>query len=96
MFLWYGGRSGSSATTGKGGLGNPGRPSNADWSAGCTQNYAGVGSSVSLSGDVDGDGLADVAVGAPSFDGPQVNSGAVFIVYGKNIQDHTMFPTESD
>lgn len=42
-----------------------------------------LGDSVAGAGDVNGDGLADVIVGATAADGDQAHSGAAYIVYGK-------------
>ncbi|HEX8088457.1 MAG TPA: hypothetical protein VF762_06360, partial [Blastocatellia bacterium] len=44
-----------------------------------------LGTSVSARGDVNGDGLADIAVGASAHDGPdglRFNAGAAYVVYG--------------
>jgi len=41
-----------------------------------------TGSSVSSAGDVDGDGLDDIIIGAPNYDGGQAGEGAAFINYG--------------
>lgn len=41
-----------------------------------------LGSSVASAGDVNGDGFADVIVGAPLYDGKFLDSGAVFVWYG--------------
>lgn len=52
-----------------------------------------LGAAVSAAGDFDGDGLQDFAIGAPSFEGIHINrlqdKGAVFIIYGKSIQQKT-------
>jgi hypothetical protein len=46
------------------------------------------GKSVSAAGDVDGDGLADVMVGAPEADAGGVeDSGRAYVVFGKAAQD---------
>jgi|GEM_PF-883022 hypothetical protein len=42
-----------------------------------------AGSSVSAAGDVNGDGLADLIVGAPNDDPNDTDSGASFVVFGK-------------
>ncbi|HEX5071672.1 MAG TPA: integrin alpha, partial [Gemmatimonadaceae bacterium] len=46
------------------------------------QPLAQLGSSVASAGDVNGDGYADVIVGAPSFDSGSVNEGAALIFHG--------------
>ncbi len=43
---------------------------------------AALGSSVAGAGDVNGDGYADVIVGAPSYDIGQTDEGAAFVFYG--------------
>ncbi|MCF0049858.1 FG-GAP-like repeat-containing protein [Dyadobacter sp. LJ53] len=47
-------------------------------------NQAGAkfGFSVSAAGDVNGDGIGDVVVGAPYYDGGQTDEGAVFLYHG--------------
>ena len=46
------------------------------------QFYAGLGSSVAAAGDVNGDGYADVIVGAPFFDAGETDEGAAFVFLG--------------
>jgi len=46
------------------------------------QANSGFGRSVAVSGDVNGDGYADVIVGAPSYDSGQMDEGAAFIFLG--------------
>ena len=46
------------------------------------QDYADFGRSVAGAGDINGDGYADVVVGAPVYDAPANNEGAVFVYYG--------------
>ena len=50
-----------------------------------------MGSSVASAGDVDGDGFADVIVGARGFDAGESNEGAAFVFHGSSsgIGDHT-------
>lgn len=72
-FLWLGGAAG---------LGVNGTPSNADWSAEGNQAGASFGWSVANAGDVDGDGLADLLVGAPYWDEPDPNGGKLFVFLG--------------
>jgi hypothetical protein len=45
--------------------------------------YDGVGVSVSMAGDVNGDGLSDVIVGAFGVDGSESDAGAAFVVFGR-------------
>lgn len=53
-----------------------------DWTAEADQAGAHFGSSVAGIGDVNKDGYADVAVGAPSYANGQVHEGGVFVWYG--------------
>jgi hypothetical protein len=46
------------------------------------QPGAGVGSDVATAGDLDGDGHADLAVGASCFDSGESDEGAVFVYFG--------------
>jgi hypothetical protein len=59
-----------------------GTPSGLDfqrWQGGENMASARYGASVGTAGDVDGDGFSDVIIGAPGFDGPQVDMGKAFI-----------------
>jgi hypothetical protein len=88
VFVYYGSTSG---------LGSPGTPSNADWSATGGQasgyfGYAGDGM-----GDLNGDGYDDLAVGAYAYDNPEVNEGKVFVWYGSTSGlGDTGNPTNAD
>jgi hypothetical protein len=74
-YVWYG-----SST----GLGDPGTPANADWSATSGQGSAHFGRSAATAGDLNGDGYDDIVVGANNYDNPEGNEGAVFVWYGSN------------
>jgi hypothetical protein len=86
-FLFLGGPSGISS----------GSPTTAATRLVAGQASAGFGTSVAGAGDVNGDGYADVVVGAPYVDYPLVNAtianaGGVFVYYGSaaGIQDGTL------
>ncbi len=53
-----------------------------DWMAESDQANARFGFSVSTAGDVNGDGYADVVVGAQMYDNGQLDEGAAFVYYG--------------
>ncbi len=53
-----------------------------DWAAASDQEGAHFGRPVRSAGDVNGDGRADLVAGASSWDGGQVDEGAVFVYYG--------------
>lgn len=73
VYVWYGAG---------GGLGDPGTSANADWSAvsGQASGYFGYGADGI--GDVNGDGFADIAVGAYGYDNPETTEGKVFVWHG--------------
>ena len=52
------------------------------WTAESNQAGAEFGASVAASGDVNGDGFADVIVGAPLFDNGETNEGRAFVFLG--------------
>jgi hypothetical protein len=64
------------------GLGPDGTPQNADWWVESNQYDAQLGGSVGTAGDVNGDGYADVIVGASLYDGAQTDGGVAFVYYG--------------
>ncbi|MCP4542303.1 MAG: hypothetical protein GY832_34715 [Chloroflexi bacterium] len=55
-----------------------------DWTATGGQEDAHFGRAVSTAGDVNGDGYSDVIIGAPDYDGDQVDGGAAFVYYGSS------------
>jgi hypothetical protein len=52
------------------------------WTAESNQDGAELGASVATAGDVDGDGRADVIVGAPGYDNGQSNEGRAYVFQG--------------
>ena len=52
------------------------------WTAERDQADAGFGNPVATAGDVNGDGYADVIVGAPRYDNGQTDEGRTFVYYG--------------
>ena len=54
----------------------------ADWVAESNQPRAEYGRAVSAAGDVNGDGYADLLIGAPRYDGDRTNEGQVYLYYG--------------
>jgi uncharacterized repeat protein (TIGR01451 family) len=69
-FVYYGGPSGPSEE--------------ANWTADSDQSSAEFGVVTGAAGDVNGDGFADVVVGASGYDGGQLNEGAAFVFYGSD------------
>ncbi len=69
-YLYYGSNTGLAATPA--------------WTATGTQDYEYFGRNLSGIGDVNGDGYADVAVGAYGYDGGQTDEGRLFIYYGSS------------
>jgi len=54
----------------------------ADWALESDQTGAAFGASVDTAGDVDGDGYADVIVGAPHYSDEKPDEGVAFIFHG--------------
>ena len=52
------------------------------WTAESNQACAFFGDSVATAGDVNGDGYADVIVGAPGYDNGQTDEGRAFVYHG--------------
>jgi hypothetical protein len=68
VHLYFGSAAGVSATPG--------------WTRAGTQAQQDFGRAVASAGDVNADGYADIAIGAPSTDGTFVNEGAVYVHHG--------------
>jgi hypothetical protein len=68
------------------------------WTAESDQVSAAFGSSVSAAGDVNGDGFADVLVGANLFDNGQSDEGRAFLYLGRSsgLNDTPAWTAESD
>jgi len=65
-----------------------------NWRVESDQPDAGLGWSVATAGDVNGDGYADVIVGAPYFNNGEINEGATFVYYGSKDRLSTVPPTQ--
>jgi hypothetical protein len=59
-----------------------GLPDSPDWQAELDMEYAHFGWSVHTAGDVNGDGFADVILGAYQYDNEQFNEGLALVYYG--------------
>ncbi len=57
-------------------------PTSPDWAVDSNQSNAEMGTAVTVVGAVNGDGYADVAVGAPYYDNGQSNEGRVWLYKG--------------
>ncbi len=57
----------------------------ADWTAESDQSAAQFGFSVGTAGDVNGDAFSDAIIGAPFFDGGQVDEGRAFVYHGSAV-----------
>lgn len=65
------------------GLEDSGSPANADWSVTSGQSGSYFGYALATAGDVNGDELADVVVGAHYYDNGEDNEGSAFAYYGQ-------------
>ncbi|MFN2370803.1 MAG: FG-GAP-like repeat-containing protein [Candidatus Krumholzibacteriia bacterium] len=72
VFLWH------SALGG----GPYGDPANATWQYHAGQTGSDLGASVASAGDVNGDGFADIIVGAPNYDRGTTDEGAALVFHG--------------
>ncbi|RPJ59526.1 MAG: hypothetical protein EHM23_13765, partial [Acidobacteria bacterium] len=55
-----------------------------NWSAEINHESALFGTSVATAGDVNGDGFADVIVGAPGYSNSEISEGAAFLYFGSS------------
>jgi len=62
--------------------GSNGLSTSPDWTAESNQIMAGFGGSVGTAGDVNGDGYADIVVGAAQYDSAQSYVGRVYVYHG--------------
>ncbi|NOY74124.1 MAG: hypothetical protein GXP14_17450 [Gammaproteobacteria bacterium] len=69
-FLYYGSATGLSTSP--------------DWTAESDQSYAYFGNLVNTAGDINGDGYADIIVGAPLYNVTNTDDGRVYLYYGSN------------
>jgi hypothetical protein len=76
-FLWNGSPNGLSC-----GAGCPVAANTANWRVEGNQNNASLGFAVASAGDVNGDGYADILVGASGYTNPISMEGAAFLWYG--------------
>ncbi|MCX8019315.1 MAG: FG-GAP-like repeat-containing protein [Chitinophagaceae bacterium] len=60
------------------------------------QDNAWFGASVSLAGDINGDGYGDVIVGAPQYDNGNTDEGAAFLFHGSATGINTSYSTLLD
>ena len=83
-FVYYGSVAGVSTT--------------ASWIAELNQPNAVFGTSVATAGDVNGDGYADVIIGAPGYEKGEVNEGAAFVYHGRKagLETAANWMVESD
>ncbi|MFO0826756.1 MAG: FG-GAP-like repeat-containing protein [Phycisphaerales bacterium] len=66
--------------------GSPSGPSAApNWSAESNQDAAYFGAAVASAGDVNGDGFADVVVGAPRYDNGSADEGRAYVFLGTSV-----------
>ncbi len=75
-----------------------GLSANADWTAESNQAGASFGAAVAPAGDVNGDGYADIIVGAPAYDNGQTDEGRAFVYHGSaaGLGSSAAWTAESD
>ena len=65
-----------------------------DWHSVFDQYLSKYGTSVGRAGDVNGDGFADVIVGAPGVDHPLPDEGQATVYYGGGAQSYSLHPRQ--
>ncbi|MCK4579056.1 MAG: FG-GAP repeat protein, partial [Candidatus Marinimicrobia bacterium] len=91
VYLWFGG------TNVDTGLGPSGTWYNANWVGTGDQGHSHFGYSVGTAGDVNGDGISDLIVGAPYYDDGVENSGRAYVWHGSNSgPEHSGTSANSD
>ena len=70
VFVYHGSAAGLSAT--------------ANWSTVADKANAALGASVATAGDVNGNGVDDIIIGAPGYENGGLNAGAVFLYFGSD------------
>jgi hypothetical protein len=68
--------------------------SSADWSVESNQSLAELGRAAASAGDVNGDGYADLIVGAYQYDNGETDEGRTFLFYGNRGQGLTLNPRQ--
>jgi len=71
-----------------------GLSSTPDWTGEADQGSARFGAAVGTAGDVNGDGYADVIVGADLYDNGQTNEGGAFVYYGNGGDGLHLLPRQ--
>ena len=67
-----------------------------DWHDESNQAWANFGHAVGTAGDVNGDGYADVLIGAPGYDNGQNDEGRTFLYYGNGSRGLSLQPRQEN
>jgi hypothetical protein len=65
--------------------GSGGLDTSPDWSVQGDQEGAGYGFTVATAGDVNGDGISGLIVGAPTYNSSEMDAGGVFVYLGSGL-----------
>jgi hypothetical protein len=88
-FVWHGSESGVNNDV-------DGDPTNAAWMVDSNYSSAQMGYSVSTAGDVNGDGYADVIVGAPFYTNGHTEEGAAWVYHGSETGLSTAYANKDE